>query len=279
MTMLIATGGSPHSRMAARQGGQIAAALGSDVVLLCVADGEDTTDCRHVLAQARALLPGTVSVEERIRHGRPAEEILRESEARDYTYLVLGEKGHHTPMTRFLLGPTAERVANGARVPVLVVKGDPAGPPAEPIRRILVAVSLLDTERAERLLRHVAPIARAGGAEITVLHVMSQLPIPPAGAPADWEADTEAIQRAATTEGKLLARNLQILAGQGIDARPLIRHGLVIEEVLDEAEAGDYDLVVIGGHEPADWLRNLLLENVALQILHRSRRPVLTVHG
>jgi nucleotide-binding universal stress UspA family protein len=128
-------------------------------------------------------------------------------------------------------------------------------------------------------LDRLAPIASGTGATVTLLHVMSQLPIPPVGAPADWLASTETLLAEGTAEGTLLEQDLALLAAAGVTARPMVRHGLVLDEVLAELEAGDYDLLVIGGHEPGDWLHKLLLENVALQLLHRSRRSVLTMHG
>ncbi len=261
--------------------GHLARDLGAGVTLLCVRGRgrrEERRACQGAFELAAPYLE-SVPVDTLIRVGQPAEEILREAESRPYDLLVVGEKGHHTAKTRFLLGATTERLANRAHVPVLVVKGDPEAGPPRPIRRILTCAALHDRARAQRLLGHLAPFARGTGAEVTLLHVMSQLPIPPVGAPDDWQATTETLLAEGSAEGEMLEQDLAILRDSGVSARPLVRHGLVVDEVLAESEAGDYDLVVIGGHEPGDWLHNLLLENVALQILHHARRSVLTVHG
>jgi nucleotide-binding universal stress UspA family protein len=214
-----------------------------------------------------------------VRHGQPAEEIIREAETGDYDAVILGEKGHHTPLTRFLIGATAERVASAAPIPVLVVKGDPSRPP-RPIRRVLVSLGLRkELTEVDRVLRRVCAIACPAEAHVTVLHVMSQLPIASAGAPDDWQESADELVRTGAAEGLLLAHALEFLGADGVTAVPLVRHGLVVEEVLEESASGDYDLLVIGGHEPGTWLRKLVLENVALQILHRTRVPILTVHG
>jgi nucleotide-binding universal stress UspA family protein len=277
MNFLVATGGSPHSKLAVGMAVYMAKETGGSVALVCVQDRE-ARDCQAVFKESAPLLADMGEVRAHVRHGQPAEEIIREAETEPYDMIVLGEKGHHTPLTRFLLGPTAERVASAAPIPVLVVKGNPAAGPRR-VRRILLSVALRrQLDQLDRVLRRVSAIAKYTGATVTVLHVMSQLPLAAAGAPDDWEEEADELIRSETAEGDMFAYVKNWFAQDGVAAFPLVRHGLVIDEVLAEAE-GDYDLLVIGGHEPGTWLRNLLLENVALQILHRTRLPILTVHG
>lgn len=278
MELLIATGGSPHSRMAIAYGERLAADLGAAVTLLCVTEGQ--RDCQQVFQDAAPLLAELGEYNAIVRHGHPTEEILRETEEQAYDMLVVGEKGHHAAVTSFLLGATAERVVTAARLPVLVVKGDPERPREGPIRRILLSVSLRrKAEDVAPVIRQARVLGAGTGAEVTVLHVMSQLPIPPAGAPEDWEASTTELLSQDTREGRLLAYVTSQLADAGVQARSHVRHGLVLEEILAESADGDYDLLIIGGHEKGTWLENLVLEDVAQRILHRARLPVLTVHS
>ena len=58
--------------------------------------------------------------------------------------------------------------------------------------------------------------------------------------------------------------------------RQLGRHGLVVDEILAEAEKGDYDLVVIGAHPRQGW-QGYLLDNLAHKILTKINLPVLVV--
>ncbi|MFQ5459900.1 MAG: universal stress protein [Anaerolineae bacterium] len=279
MDILIATGGSPHSHLAIALGGEVASATGGAVTLLCVTE-TGSRDCQAVFRESAPLLAAFGEYRALVRHGQPAEEILRETEEDAYDLVIVGEKGHHTPLTRFLLGPTAERVATSAHLPVLVAKGDPEGPLPGPIRNVLLAVSLRRKEEdVERVLRRAAEIAKGTGATVTVLHVMSQMPIPPAGSPEDWEAPATELQAQATREGQLLQYVTRRLEADGIATQAAVRHGLVVDEILTESREGEYELLVVGGHEPGSWLQNLVLENVALQIVHRARIPVLTVHG
>jgi nucleotide-binding universal stress UspA family protein len=55
-----------------------------------------------------------------------------------------------------------------------------------------------------------------------------------------------------------------------------VRHGLVVDEILNEARPADYDLVVIGARRAEVW-QQLLLDNLARDIVTRVQLPVLVV--
>jgi nucleotide-binding universal stress UspA family protein len=50
----------------------------------------------------------------------------------------------------------------------------------------------------------------------------------------------------------------------------------VVDEILDEARSGNYDLVAIGAHQREGWT-SFLLDNLARQITTQIDRPVLLV--
>ncbi len=54
------------------------------------------------------------------------------------------------------------------------------------------------------------------------------------------------------------------------------RADTVVDEILAEAQGGDYDLVVIGAHRGTGWER-LLLDDLAQQIIEQMDRPVLVI--
>ena len=138
-------------------------------------------------------------------------------------------------------------------------------------------------------------VAKLTGAQVTVLHVMSQLSatpvLPQAGAlrvmpqtPAPpepsgiqlehLEAPAEELITLDTPEGLHLQDALAILADQRVPARALVRHGLVVDEIVAEACEGDYDLLVVGAHTAEGWMR-FLLNDIGQQILSCVDRPVL----
>ncbi|ELY54500.1 universal stress protein [Natronococcus jeotgali] len=65
-------------------------------------------------------------------------------------------------------------------------------------------------------------------------------------------------------------------AGNGIDVRTTIRHGVPQEEIVDAAEAHDADLIVVGtvGRSGLD---QLIVGSVAEEVVRNASVPVVTV--
>jgi nucleotide-binding universal stress UspA family protein len=273
MQILMATGGWPHSELVLRFGAQIARRMGKTPTVLTVIRREaDRPRADAILARACQLLKREIpNVETRIRIGHPAEEIIREAEEGSYNLLIVGERQRHDPVTRFLLGSTAERVVEHAPCPVSIAKGK-----IGPIQRILLCDSGADSPSL--LDRFTAQLADLIGneEEVTVLHVMSQISAGPGVRGAQLRAAAEELIENHAPEGELLERDIQLLERLGTHPRPKVRHGLVVDEILQEAQGGDYDLVVIGAHRGEGW-RRILLDDLARQIIAQMDRPVLVV--
>ncbi|HBZ54500.1 MAG TPA: hypothetical protein DEO88_03765, partial [Syntrophobacteraceae bacterium] len=60
------------------------------------------------------------------------------------------------------------------------------------------------------------------------------------------------------------------------ECEPIMAVGEPADEILHAAEAGDYDLIVLGSHGRSS-LRGFLLGTVHAKILHHARQPVLIV--
>lgn len=275
MRILLATGGSAYSEPTLTFGAHLAKRTTTPPTVLTVVKKEaDRPRAEEIVSRARELLRPTLGeVPVRIRVGHPAEEIIGEAEEGDYDLVLVGEKQHQGLVTRFVLGSTAVRVVEHAPCPVVVAKGRMG-----PVNRILLCDSGAPVEPLlTRLLDQLGGLLHAED-EVTILHVMSQLGAGP-GRDEETralEADAETLIEQAAPEGQLLERGLVCLEGHCVHATPLVRHGLVVEEILAEAREGDYDLVVIGTHTGSGW-RRILLDDVAHEIVVRTDRPVLVV--
>ncbi len=273
MRLLIATSGGVPSQAALRFGALLAKrATTKPTVLAVIKQESDRSRTDAILDAARELVvPEAGNVDTRVRVGHPAEEIVSEAEEGEYDVVVIGDKEHRGLVTRFFLGSTAVRVVEHAPCPVIIVKGKIA-----PVRRILVCDSgAPGSELLRRFCEQFRGLVRPDD-EATVLHVMSQIE---AGRGVDYHglgADAARLIAEGTPEGKLLERSAGMLGRLCLRARPLVRHGLVVEEILSEASEGDYDLVVIGPHSGSGW-RRVLLDDIAHEIVVRVDRPVLVV--
>jgi nucleotide-binding universal stress UspA family protein len=235
------------------------------------------------------------AVRRRRRAASPAEEILREAREGNYDLLIVGESEHERRVQHLLQSSAAVRVAERAPCSVMVVKGK-----RDAIRRILLCDSGANgpggappgggpnkfgspecpgggrlASVSERFVTSLVGLL-GGGEEVTVLHVMSQISAGPGVRGKQLRAAAEELIGEHTPEGELLARDVRLLERLGLRARARVRHGLVIDEILAEAQSGDYDLVVIGAPAGEGW-RRLLLDDLARKVLAGMDRPVLVV--
>ncbi|MCJ7660657.1 MAG: universal stress protein [Anaerolineales bacterium] len=273
MRILMATDGSTNADEALNFGAQIARRTDENPTILAVTKIEaDRSHVDVILAcTQRFLSMQDTNVQTKVRIGYPAEEIIREAEEGAYDLVIVGEGQHHALVTRFKLGSTALRVAENSPCPVIIVKGK-----ARSIHRILLCDS--GAGRSSLLSRFTLQLAEMleGQEEITVLHVMSQISAGPGVRGEHLRANAEALIEVYAPEGNLLKQDIQVLRESEIHSTPKVRHGLVLDEILDESKKGNYDLVIIGAHQGEGWQR-LLLEDQARKIMSQLHRPVLVV--
>jgi nucleotide-binding universal stress UspA family protein len=217
------------------------------------------------------LEPAGAGAITRVRFGRMAQQVLREAAESSYDLIIVGENARPGTWLYRLFGSAACTVAERAPCPVLIVRGQ-----ARPLCRLLLCESgILAPSLLDRFSVSLAHLFN-DDQRITVLHVMSQMSAGPGVRGAQLRADAEELIAGRTPEGQLLEHDLEILEGAVLFARPKVRHGLVVDEILEEADSGNYDLVVIGAHPYEGW-RRFLLENLARRLLVRLNRPVLVV--
>jgi nucleotide-binding universal stress UspA family protein len=154
---------------------------------------------------------------------------------------------------------------------VLVVKG-----PYRSIRKVLLCDSGVEGSSlpGRYVVRYVDLSEQEE--EVTILHVMSQISAGPGIKGRLLRAEAEDLIQENTPEGRVLERNIEVLKQPLIRAYPKIRHGFVVDEILDEAKAGDYDLVMIGAHRREGWW-GLLLDDLAQKIILQIDRSILIV--
>jgi nucleotide-binding universal stress UspA family protein len=282
MRILIAIDGSPQAGTTLRLAAHLLRGYVVDeppVLLTVIRHEAERPKANSTLVQAcQELAVPNVHVKTRV--GRPDREILHEAQEEQFDLLIVVDGWHRRlAVSRHQQNMIAARVAEQALCPVLVVRGR-----VGPIHRILLCDSGAGSPLATSgpytplLDRFTASLANlfGGEEEITVLHVMSQISAGPGVRGKQLRADVEELIAEQAPEAELLKQDLQTLSRPGIRPRPKVRHGLVVEEILEEARDGDYDLVVVGAHRDEGWQR-ILLDDLAHEILLQIDRPILVV--
>lgn len=272
MRVLIATGGAAHSEVAIRQLAELALTVPVQATVLNVIHSErDREASEAVLAHAVELLEGFVEeIDTMTAVGSPAEEIVRESKAEAYDLILMGDRRTHNLLSR-LRGAVTQQVVNQAALPVLVAKQE-----ARPIERILICDSGVQSPTLLQLFTRHLPSLLRSASDIVLLHVMSQISAAPGVLDIDLQASAEDLIEAETYEGTILEQDVAFLKQLDLSPTAVVRHGLVVDEIVEEARAGDYDLVVIGAHRE-DNLPWYLLDDQARDLLLALDRATLVI--
>lgn len=279
MNILIVSDGSTIGANTIRYAALIALPDSASVTLLGVAPGMNASSRlqEHLRSLNSEMFEGSsCTVEMRVEIGNVEEVTLAAVDARPYDLVVIGAY-QRRGFRRFLYGSTARYLAQHVLVPLLIVNR-----PRTRLQRILICTSAENP--GEKNARLGGKIAAITNAQATMLHVLSQVALTNES-PDDLEEDAATLIERRAREGVHLTRTLDILAESGIAPEKRVakvRHGLVVDEIVNEARDQDYDLVVMGAHGiPEDRaqrsLRALLQENITDQILTQLRRPMLIV--
>ena len=269
MRILLCTNGSSHSARALEMGVCVAQKAASDVDILVVAEHDREEEARRMAEAAAAdLETARIPVTIHRRTGGMAEEVVRQAKAAPYDLVIIGSRGRRG-IVKLLLGSVALHVTGHAPASVLVVKGR-----TRDLKRFLVCSSAGPV--SEHTVRFAGRLARALEASVTLLHVMSQLPLAEDAVLEDLEASAEELIKCGSREGVHLGQMRDLLAAEGVAARAVARHGLVLDEITAEARQDQYDLLVIGAHV-TPGLNARLVDDLSANILLAANRPVLVV--
>lgn len=275
MKILLCTDGSAWTNRALGMGIQIASATASQVDVLAVAHhDEQLEEVGQVAETAIAELKAqNVPVVVQRCVGRMDDEAIRQAYAAPYDLVVIGSRGRRG-IRRLLFGSMAahvvEHVVEHTPTSVLVVKGR-----RRKMNRFLVCTAA--GPASERTVRFSGRLARAVDASVTLIHVMSQVSLS-GGAPLDdLEAAADELIERRTREGLHLNKMVDLLVAEGTKARAVVRHGLVVDEIVAEVGEGQFGLLVVGAHTTPGVKRSFV-GDLAEQTLLAVDIPVLVVN-
>ena len=227
-----------------------------------------------IFADARAEvgpIAGGVPVHEvSVGDGSPAALLSRVADGESADLIVLGSS-HRGPLTRALLGGTADRLIRTTPCPVAIVPRGYADRHSKGLR--LVGAAYDGTAGAERAVRQATAIVRAFSGGVRVIAVVEQI------GPADvaYAGQTEAGPDARFSQGLLERASDELLASlpEDVDADKVILSGDPVE-ALTGAGSRLLDALVVGSHADGPVLR-VLLGSVSTQVSRTAACPVIVV--
>jgi nucleotide-binding universal stress UspA family protein len=213
-------------------------------------------EAADLLMAALARIPGAAS--RRVAASAEApEDAIASCAAGESAELVITAPAGRRGLTRLIHGSMVAKVAATVTASVLVVRRG-----AVPPRRVVVAVS-----GSARGLVHVelaARLARAWGAHVTILMVLSQVRLAELG---DEDEDGPLTSHLRSAE--------ELLRRTGAAGAVRARHGLVVEEILEEMREGAHDLLILGTHRSG--VNDPMYEDLTSELLGRLQASALVV--
>jgi nucleotide-binding universal stress UspA family protein len=272
--LLIATNGFKGNWNAIEYGAWLAQLMGANVTLLGVAEKRSLAaiDEHHpledVFAKAAELFQQKGVEHSLVVRNGDAELIIPEMANQGDFITVAGPLGR-SRLRHWLVGRSFRTLMEQIKGPILYVPRIRL-----PLQKLLISAGGLGYEvSAENLALQVATLSRA---DVTLLHVvpLTDLDYPTTREARDHIRD---LQDTDTVLGHSLRKGLDIAGEAGLNAKLITRQGHVVEEILAEVKAGNYDMVCMGSRYSGHTLRQLYTPNVTAEVAEAVNCPVLTV--
>src|SRR6266571_7487837 len=272
MKILICSDGTPAAESAIELGGLLAARLKAETTLFGIAEkSQDEAPLRDALEkQAQPIRSRNVALDSIVHTGEPIREILDWTSKASYDLVVIGARWTGATGYYWRSEKTYE-VIKAIQPPVLVAIGE-----CKQLKRFLVCTG--GKEFIEQAIQLTGKLAAALGASVTLLNVMAEPPAIYADL-VQLEEDVSRLLESKSGLGTNLQRQKRELERLGVSAEVRLRHGIVIDQVFEEARDGDYDLIVTGTSQARGLLRHYIMGDLTRSILNRANCPVLVARG
>jgi nucleotide-binding universal stress UspA family protein len=284
MRVLVAADGSKHGTVALCTACRILSPKNRSVDVLCVVPRVhpkkpgaqrrlERRAARIADAVVERLAQDGVSASPMVQTGSPVGILIG---ARGYDVAVVSAQSH-PGVSAAGLGPVASRMLEHATANVLVARaGDVESSP-----KILIPVDGSDV--VFRALETIQGILDLPAAEVTFVHVVETPWIRPVD-DQEWlateeEPDQESqseLEHEFTAQAEAMLDQAREMLPAGTAVNSMIYHGIPAEEILTEANSGNYDLVVLVATGARD-LKHRILGSVSSKVAWNAPCSVLLV--
>jgi nucleotide-binding universal stress UspA family protein len=281
--ILVSLDGSDLAELALPYAQELAAAFGSEVVLLYVSEPAES-QYRHmhqlyIEDVAARMKNGIKKVDPVVLDGTPAKEIIDYAEKNKIGLIVMAAHGRSGIMP-WTAGSVANKVLQTARVPLLLVKATkpPRQTPGKPIlNRILLPLD--GSETGEAALPYVQELMSRLRSEVILLGV-----VPPGRhirtvGGLDYvlypEQDLEQVKAEAREHLDKVYQQLKSKKGK---VRVELKAGDIAQEIIDVAKKTRASLIAISSHGHSG-ITKWVFGSVASKVVQTSNKPVLIVRA
>ena len=281
--ILVPLDGSKLAEAVLPYAGLLAGALQLPVDLVHVNDPETHSPSIHPTRSADYLNQVAVSFLSRltvkctVKSGAAAEVILDAASADGDTLVAMATHGQ-TGGRRWLLGRVAQKVAQAAKNPLILIRPPEGRPPISDVRLETLIVPLDGSHLAEQIFPHVIYIAAKLGWQVVLIRTYS---LPSAGyflaahvSPPDM---TELRAKTEKETGDYLRAKAEELRREGVEKVSfVVVEGRGPEEIIELAQKTPASMVAMSSHGRSGMGR-WVLGSVADRVVSNCGEPVLVI--
>ncbi|WP_292372471.1 universal stress protein [Methanosarcina sp. UBA411] len=137
---------------------------------------------------------------------------------------------------------------------------------------ILIATD--GSKNAERAASYGMDLAKAAGAEVQALYVISTQHAVTTRTVKGW---SEGFEECLTNKGRSAIDNVEKLGKEaGVKVKPVFLKGIPADKILEYAEESNIDLIVMGT-QGLTGIKKFLIGSVAEKVVRHSRIPVMVI--
>jgi len=196
-----------------------------------------------------------------------AEDVITARAAQTDCIAVLGPMGR-PQILRLIYGRSIHRLIEQISGTIIYVPRT-----CLPLKGILICVGGLGYEvTAENQAMRLAAKVKV---PVTLMHVIPPMDLIYPSTSEVRKGGTKHLAESNTLPGRALRKGLELAEAAGLDARLKVREGSIVEEILKEMKAGQYDLVCMGSPLSTKALRQMYAPNVAAEVAEEASCPIL----
>lgn len=268
MNLLILIGSLPRDEPVITFGKAVAEETSSSITLLHVVPSVETEGAAEMTLSAIAQILSEINTKIRVRKGDLIKEAMAEMKSDRYNLLIIGAP-HGRWLGDYPMSRVTRSIVNQSKISVLVVRQ-----PQRILKRILVCTGGSDISIP--VIKAGAELASVAKASVTLLHVVSSVPSMYTGL---WEIEeslSELLQTDTPT-AQHLREGARILSAHRVMANLELRYGIVVDEILEKAVKGHYDLIIAGATGKSKKLKNIIMGDIVGELIDRAQCPLLLV--
>ena len=264
--LLLCTNGTPQSLPALDYGLWLAAQLKSPVQLLGILDNKSReTSLNRALSTCRTRLNELHLPYDLVLQRGSSEALIPENAKGKQAVAIFGPLGRST-VVRTLFGRSLRSLLRNVSTPLIYTRSSPAK-----LEHMLLCVGGM--EYSLNMVEIALQLAAKSKPQVTLLHIVARSYS--TSSPQGGRSDLLDLLQTDSPQSRNVQAALDLVKKHHLKGRLVVRQGFPVDEILEEAQTGQYDLVGMGSLYGIKGLDRLGTADVSAEVADHLEIPIL----